>query len=387
MWMERISRMFGDELQLGPVRKAQFIERPNRFLVRCREPHLGVIEAYLPNPGRLWELFFPGVILHLTSVPPSSPRRTRYSVLAVECRGEPILLDTHLCNKVARFLIERGRIPELAGAEVIRAEVPVGRSRFDFLLQRRRRKIYLEVKSCTLFGNGVAMFPDAVTERGRRHLIELAKLTPQVEAAVLFLVQSSRVQQFMPDYHTDLAFSQSLLEVKDKVRVLAASLEWRPDLSLASGVRMLKVPWRHLKREVKDRGSDLYIWRLRETKRLQVGRLGELTFSGGYYIYVGSAMSNLTARLARHSRHRKKLHWHVDYLRREAGEFLGLPIRSSLRQECEVARGLAELFSAGPAGFGSSDCSCPTHLFYSGTNPIKQVSFHEFLQHFRMRQA
>lgn len=378
-------------LRFGPVQKARFIERPNRFLVRCHVQRRGTIEAYLPNPGRLWELFFPDVTLYVTPNVPKAAgtregRKTNFTVLAVERDGRPIFLHTHFANHVARSLIEENRIPDLAGAEVIRPEIPVGHSRFDFLLRHRRREVYLEVKSCTLFGNGVAMFPDAVTERGRRHLIELASLRSRsVRPCVLFLVQTPDVQWFMPDYHTDLAFSRTMLEVRNKLDILPVAIQWASDLSLCPEAKSLEIPWRHLRREVKDEGSYLLLLKLDKEKRSQIGSLGMFAFRRGWYVYVGSAMRYLSARIARHTRSRKKLHWHIDYLRNEATEVIALPIRSSLRQECEVAQALTHVLQPGPIGFGSSDCNCPTHLFYHAASPLDSPAFHTILQQFRMR--
>lgn len=262
----------------------------------------------------------------------------------------------------------------------------MGGSRIDFLLQRGRRKTLLEVKSCTLFGNQIAMFPDAVTERGRRHLEELASRRRSVDSAILFLVHTSRVRWFMPDYHTDLRFSQSFLKLRKKVQILAAALEWHLDLSLEPRVRMLTIPWEFLQREAKDRGSYLLVLRLDEGKRIRVGRLGTLSFRCGYYVYVGSAMNSLSSRIARHRRLRKKLHWHIDYLRQGADGVVALPIRSSRRDECDVTKSLSKVLKKGPTGFGASDCSCATHLFFSARDPLGQTAFHDVLQRFRMRR-
>ncbi|NOZ23145.1 MAG: DUF123 domain-containing protein, partial [Planctomycetes bacterium] len=261
-----------------------------------------------------------------------------------------------------------------------------GHSRFDFLLRRGGRKFFMEVKSCTLFGNGVAMFPDAITERGRRHLLELAKLgRKRPKPIVLFLVQTPHVRWFMPDYHTDLAFSQAFLKVRDRVQILPVSIGWNSDLSLMPDVKLLDVPWNYLRQEVKDRGSYLLLLELRRRRRVSVGRLGDVVFDKGYYIYVGSAMRNLSARIARHLHKRKRFHWHIDYLRQVADSVTPLPIRSSERMECQIAEALSGLLPAGPDGFGSSDCACPTHLFRSNENPLHSRPFHDLLEGFRLR--
>jgi len=363
------------------------VDRPNRFLLRCRLPGAGVVDAFLPNPGRLWELLFPGTVVYVTAAPRGAqPRKTGYTVLAVERDGAPILLHTHLANTVARWLVDRRMIPGLEDARVLRAEVPVARSRFDFLLRRGSSEAYMEVKACTLYGNGVAMFPDAITERGRRHLVELSHLgTPAARPVVLILVQTPRVRWFMPDYHTDLAFSETFLRVRDRVHIMPVSVGWNEDLSLRPQVTPLEVPWDYLKREVHDRGSYLLILRVPRPRRVQVGKLGAIRFRPGYYVYVGSAMGRLTPRIARHLRTRKNKHWHIDYLRDAADRVVPVPIRSSQRLECAIAAGLAGLLEPGPDRFGSSDCACPTHLFRCDRDPLHLPAFHELLQHFRMR--
>lgn len=373
----------------GELLKAGFVDRPNQFLVRCRLAGGRLVRAFLPNPGRMWELLFPGVAMYLTENRGASGggvrRRTRFTAVAVEREGDLVFLHTGLTNAVARRLIENGRIPSLAGAEIAGSEVRAGRSRFDFLLSRGGRELYLEVKSCTLYGNRVAMFPDAVTARGRRHLLELAELSRGgVRPVVLFVVHTPRADWFIPDYHSDLAFSRTLLEVRVAVDVLAVAVSWRPGLKLGPRVRELEIPWEFLDKEVDDRGSYFLLLHLARRRRLQVGQLGSILFEKGHYVYAGSAMANLGARLARHCRRRKRMHWHVDYLREAAGAVVPVPVRASRRLECELAGGLEAIMGAGMPGFGSSDCGCPSHLFHSEEAPLDRRDFHELLQRYRM---
>jgi sugar fermentation stimulation protein A len=202
----------------------------------------------------------------------------------------------------------------------------------------------------------------------------------------MFLVHSPNVRWFLPDYHTDPVFSETLMKVKNRVHVIPIALDWRPDLSLGPKIKRLEIPWQFLKREARDRGSYILVLRLGEERGIQTGRLGELSFQPGYYLYVGSAQRALTARLARHARLRKKLHWHIDYLRQAADSVVALPIRSSRRDECTVAGALSQIFAEGPRGFGSSDCSCRTHLYFAPANPLESAAFHEVLQRFRMQE-
>ena len=371
--------------------KARFVSRPNRFLVQCETGQSRKIKAFLPNPGRLWELLLPGAILYLRRDEGMegrlSNRKTRHTVVAVERDGRPIFLHTHETNGVAQHLLENELVPPLRGSRIVQAEVRVGRSRFDFLLSHEGKEVYLEVKSCTLFGNGVAMFPDAVTSRGKRHILELAEMSRKgIRGSVLFIVHHPNVQWFMPDYHTDFEFSTAMLRCRRDVQFIPAAIGWNKDLSLdISKTKILRIPWNYLKREVEDRGSYLLLMRLRRKLPLRAGRLPRTVFPAGYYLYVGSAMRGLSSRLARHRRQQKKPHWHIDHLTAQASHILPLAIRSSERQECEIAEALSLIMEAGQRQFGSSDCGCATHLFFSRTNPLESEEFHQLLQHFRMR--
>lgn len=370
-----------------PILKGRFVARPNRFLVRCEIATFGVIDAFLPNPGRLQELLLPGVELWVTDSQGHTtlPRKTRFTVVAVARDKHPICLDTHATNRVARFLVETGQIPDLATARVVRGEVAVGRHRFDWLLEQGGAPLYLEVKSVTLHGNRVAMFPDAVTERGRRHLLELKRLAEEgTRTAVLFVVHAPDVDWFIPDYHTDLAFAQAFLEVQRQVQLLAVAVRWQKDLALAAETKMLEIPWPLIEREVRDRGAYLLILRLLEPKRAVVGELGVVDFKPGYYVYVGSAMNGLTQRIARHLRRRKQMHWHMDYLRQVADEVSALPVRSSRRLEHDLADALSKILEPGPKGFGATDSPHATHLFFSQEDPLERRDLHVLLQRFRM---
>jgi len=366
------------------IMEARFVARPNRFVVQCL---LGgrTVSAYLPNPGRLWELFFPGVKLSLVRFPPSPGRKFACMVVAVERDGMPIMLHTHYNNLVARKLIEEGRIASLEGASIVKAEHRIGHSRFDFLLVRDGQDIVVEVKSCTLFNNTLAMFPDAVSARATRHLLELSELARTgMKAAVLFIVHSPKARYFMPEHHTDLDFCRALLAVKDKIMVKAMGVEWNQDLSLGSGVRELEIPWGLVERECHDRGSYIIVLRLARDRKIAVGGLGEVKFRKGYYLYVGSAMKDLSQRIARHRRLTKKKHWHIDYLREHADLVAAIPIRTSRDLECSLAAELGTIAHWRVPGFGSSDCSCETHLFGMGVDPMQTRPFIDLLLQFRM---
>jgi sugar fermentation stimulation protein A len=366
------------------TRVATFLNRPNRFLVRC-ELNGRAVSAFLPNPGRLRELLLPGRPVHLVREEDHPTRKTRYTAVAVERDSHPVVLHTHKTNDVARRLIELDLVPGLKGARVNRAEVKVGRSRFDFLLSHRGADVLLEVKSCTLAGDKVAMFPDAVTERGARHVRELARIAEQgTRTAVLFVVQWPRAEIFMPDFHTDLGFTRAMLECRRHVQARAVSVRWDQRLSLLPEARPLEIPWRTIEREAGDRGSYLVLVHLNRTRIIPVGRLGSIRFPRGFYVYVGSAMANLSRRIQRHRRLRKGIHWHMDWLRPHARWVEALAIRSSDRLECELARAIQGIAAWSIPGFGCSDCHCKSHLFGMADDPLLREDFHDLLAWYRM---
>lgn len=308
-----------------------------------------------------------------------------YRVVAVYKNGQPVVIHTHKTNDAVRFLLEKRLVPGLEEAVVVKKEVKKGCCRFDFLLQKGSLEIFLEVKSCTLFTDKVAMFPDAPTSRGRRHVDELARISNnKTKGAILFLINSFETEFFLPDYHTDLNFVQSLYSARGKIMIIPLAIRWHEDLSLASKIKLLKVPWKVLEREAKDGGSYLVVLRLSQRKSVEIGALGKINFKRGYYIYVGSAKKNLLKRIERHKRQRKRLFWHIDYFRAVAEISSVIPIRSKDDLECEIAKSLKEISDWKVSNFGSSDCLCTSHLFGMHTNPISSVQFQNFLQYFRM---
>ncbi len=117
--------------------------------------------------------------------------------------------------------------------------------------------------------------------------------------------------------------------------------------------------------------SGLYVavFHVAKTQHIRVGKLGRFSFRKGLYFYVGSGRKNLDARLKRHVLKKKLLRWHIDYLSVRAKMIGAIVITESRESECKIARKLAGSCDLAVAGFGSSDCCCPGHLFY-GPEPI-----------------
>jgi sugar fermentation stimulation protein A len=205
------------------LREATFEARPNRFLVLAKVGNRRV-RAASRDPGRLRELLKPGARLLLA--PSSDPRRrTRYTVVLVRKAGRWVSLVPALANRIFEAALARGGVPGLRGARVVAREVKRGASRLDFLLQRRGKALLVEVKSATLVVGGRALFPDAPTARGTRHLGELTAVARSgTPAAVVFLVQRSDARLLAPHAGNDPAFAAALLRAaRSGVRIRACS--------------------------------------------------------------------------------------------------------------------------------------------------------------------
>lgn len=366
------------------IQQGQFVRRLNRFLTECS---LGnkIIHAHLPNPGRLWELLFPNRPVYLVKNSTPSGRSTPYTLVAVERHGVPILLHTQMANNVVQYLIEAGVISGWENVRIIKREIAIGNSRFDFYLQNSNRKTLLEVKSCSLFGKQIAMFPDAITKRGTKHLSELSNHAHDgLRCGVIFLVHCPHVQYFLPDFHTDIEFARYFLDFKDTLFYKAITVTWDKNLCLEPKIHELTIPWKLLEKEIKDSGSYFLLLHIPQDIHTQIGHLGHLFFPRGFYIYVGSAKQNLSKRIERHLRQKKKCFWHIDFLRRYADFCKAIPVRSSDFLEHHMADALCKIADWEVLKFGSSDCHCSSHLFGMHNNPLHSSRFIELLQYFRI---
>lgn len=111
-------------------------------------------------------------------------------------------------------------------------------------------------------------------------------------------------------------------------------------------------------------GVYLLLIELLDAREIEVGRLGRIEFKIGYYVYVGSGRRGLKKRIERHLRKGKRIHWHIDYLLKFSRVIEAIPIETEKSLECKLAGELGKKLQP-IRGFGSSDCKCPSHLFYS----------------------
>jgi len=120
------------------------------------------------------------------------------------------------------------------------------------------------------------------------------------------------------------------------------------------------------------KGSYILLVELKENKNIQIGKLGNVTFEKGFYVYAGSALNGLEQRVNRHLRNNKKKHWHIDYLLTH-GKIVDIFYKENdAKEECNFAKKFEEKLTHTP-NFGCSDCNCGSHLFFGLKNEIKTI--------------
>ena len=198
------------------------IKRYKRFMadVKLRNNH--VVTAHCPNSGSMKACCEPGRVVYLTRHNKPS-RRLKYTWEMIDMGSSLVGVNTIVPNRLTEAAILAGDIPELSGFDSVRREVKYGEhSRIDLLLEKGTNRCFVEVKNCTLVIEGLACFPDAVTSRGLKHLIELQREVRKGHRSVMFyLIQRMDANRFEPADHIDPAYGEELRKaVSNGVEVL-----------------------------------------------------------------------------------------------------------------------------------------------------------------------
>ena len=206
-------------MRYSSVQEGIFIRRPNRFIAHVITEGKEEI-CHVKNTGRCKELLIPGVKVYLEKS--SNPnRKTKFDVIGVEKGNLLINMDSQVPNKAAGEWLAKGNL--FSGSALIRPETKYGNSRFDFYVEDRGRKAFLEVKGVTLEDEKTAKFPDAPTLRGVKHVLELGECVQAgFEAYLLFVIQMKGVRKMMPNWDTHPEFGEALIQARDQgVHILA----------------------------------------------------------------------------------------------------------------------------------------------------------------------
>jgi sugar fermentation stimulation protein A len=192
-----------------PLKEARFRRRVNRFAAEVVVNGRTAL-AHLPNSGRLEELLLEGARVYVH--PAERPgRKTSHDLLLVRFGEHLVSIDSRApAALAAEALLARG-LPPAPRADDLRREVPLGGRRIDLWLRRGRKEWLIEVKGCTLVVDGRALFPDAPTVRGRRHVEALTRAAAQGRRTmVLFVVQREDASRFAPNAGNDPDFAAAL---------------------------------------------------------------------------------------------------------------------------------------------------------------------------------
>jgi len=197
----------------------RFKQRLNRFLAKVEfkssNTSNNLVEAHVPDPGRLKDLLLKNaqIILRKSS---NNTRKTQYSLVGVKRRRIWVNIDSQVTNRL--FKEEYSKIPCFQDYNIIKSEFTYGRSRFDFLMENveTHQKALIEVKSVTLVEQGLALFPDAPTIRGTKHIEDLIRASNKYQGFMVFIVKRSDVTAFKPNAIIDPNFSRMLISSMKK---------------------------------------------------------------------------------------------------------------------------------------------------------------------------
>ena len=195
-------------MKYNTIISGQFVSRPNRFIAQVQVD--GAMQTvHVKNTGRCKELLLPGADVRL-EVCDNPNRKTKYDLVAVY---KPSLgwvnIDSQAPNKVVQEWLQT------EGYDLVRPEYTYGGSRIDFYMEKGEEKYLLEVKGCTLEVDGIGYFPDAPTERGVKHLRELAQAQQAgYRCAVAFVIQMEGITEVRPNVSTQPEFGTALAEAK-----------------------------------------------------------------------------------------------------------------------------------------------------------------------------
>ncbi len=208
---------------LPPLISGILIRRYKRFLADVRLDTGERVTAHCPNSGSMKGCAVEGERVWL-SVSDNPKRKYAHTWELIKVPDTFIGINTMVPNRLVKQGIEQGLIRELSGYDTVTSEVKTSaHTRLDLMLSKKDgQRCYVEIKNCTLVERGVAMFPDAVTTRGQKHLEELQHLVSQGHEGVIFyLIQRTDAMVFKPADGIDSAYGEKLRQaVENGVKVV-----------------------------------------------------------------------------------------------------------------------------------------------------------------------
>jgi len=217
-----------------PLIQGRLIKRYKRFLADIELETGEIITAHCPNTGPMTGVYIPDSLVQV-SKSDNPKRKLAYTWEMIQIDSTWVGTNTAIPNRVVKLALQQKLFPELADRySKVRSEVPYGKdkkSRVDFLLSGENQPdIYIEVKSVTLSNGSLALFPDTVTTRGQKHLVELTDLVPDTKAVMLYFINRGDCDRFAPSDICDPKYGKLLREaVAQGVEVLPYRFEITPE--------------------------------------------------------------------------------------------------------------------------------------------------------------
>ena len=195
--------------------KGNLIKRYKRFFVDVKI-NKQIVTAHCPNTGSMKGLLDEGNEVYLLQND-NPKRKLKYGLEIIKAKNKLVGVNTHLANKIVNHGLRNNLINELKNNDSIKQEVFFNKeTRFDFLLQKNKQKIFVEVKNVTLFRDKkTAEFPDAITSRGSKHLLELIDAIKKgYKAYLIYLVQIQNMKYFKIAKDIDIEYNKNYLIAK-----------------------------------------------------------------------------------------------------------------------------------------------------------------------------
>ncbi|KGF89145.1 MULTISPECIES: DNA/RNA nuclease SfsA [Prochlorococcus] len=230
-------------IEFDPLIEGIFLKRYKRFLVDIKLESGEVVTAHCANTGPMKGLLNEGAKVRL-SFSSSTKRKLPFTweqICVLDANNEEVWvgINTLFANKLIKRVLEKNLLKEIIGeVETIKSEVPYGKdkkSRIDFFLTPKssnpdNRNIYIEVKNTTWIKKNVALFPDTVTKRGQKHLIELKELIPESKSVLILCITRKDASFFAPGDDADPLYGKLFREsVSAGMIVIPCSFEFHKD--------------------------------------------------------------------------------------------------------------------------------------------------------------
>lgn len=232
--------------QLPPLTRGRLIKRYKRFLADIELETGEKVTAHCPNSGSMKGCAIPGSLVWL-SFSDNPRRKYKYTWELIKVPQTLIGVNTMVPNRLVKQCVENNLITELSGYDRVQSEVKTSlHTRLDLLLENEdKEKCYVEIKNCTLVENGVAMFPDAVTTRGQKHLDELEHLVSCGHRGVIFfLIQRMDAKVFQPAGRIDKVYAEKLKKVvKNGVEIVVRDTLITPQIIRPGSAVPVRLVW------------------------------------------------------------------------------------------------------------------------------------------------